>query len=127
MRFSLKWVLVAGSLEVNNWEKEFIRKEIGTSSLSSDRQIRDLCTSLSSMHSRIGRVNDYMWTSGWRAETQPTIYKKTEVHMQNWEARPPSFMLLFKFVFPSLSPTPAKPSVNGMLLPQLCEEASVFT
>lgn len=40
MRFSLKWVLVAGSLGVNNWEKEFIRKEIGTSSLSSDRQIR---------------------------------------------------------------------------------------
>ena len=39
-RFSLKWVLVAGSLGVNNWEKEFIRKEIGTSSLSSDRQIR---------------------------------------------------------------------------------------
>lgn len=78
MRFSLKWVLVAGSLGINNWEKEFIRKEIGTSSLSSDRQIRDVCTSVSSLHSRLERVNDYMWTSGWRAETEPTIYKKTK-------------------------------------------------
>lgn len=32
-RFPLKGVWVVGIPEVNNWEKEFIRKEIGISSL----------------------------------------------------------------------------------------------
>lgn len=33
IRFPLNRVPVAGSPDVNNWEKEFIRKEIGTSCL----------------------------------------------------------------------------------------------
>lgn len=127
MRFPLKWVLVAGSLDINNWEKEFIRKEIGTSSLSSDRQRRDPCPSLSSLHSRLERVSDCMQTPGWRAETGPTIHKEAEARVQNWEARPPSSTVLCKSVFPSSSPTPAKPGINGLVLPQLCEGASVFT
>lgn len=34
MRFPLKGVQRAGGPDVNNWEKEFIRKEIGTSFLN---------------------------------------------------------------------------------------------
>lgn len=45
MRFLLKWEGGAGISEFNNWEEEFIRKEIKTSSLHSDREIRDLCIS----------------------------------------------------------------------------------